>query len=452
MPTLPRLAVSPNRRFLVTSDGQPFFWLGDTAWELFHRLTREQAAHYLARRQQQRFTLIMAVALAEFDGLRVPNAYGDLPLHDADPTQPNERYFGFVDELLALAAAHSLYVGLLPTWGDKVTPQWGAGPAIFSSASAYSYGEWLGRRYRDQTNLIWVLGGDRPAVYNRADDRPIWRAMAAGIDAGAGGAPLKTYHPWGGPESTSAWLNDESWLDIHMIQSGHGSGHDVPVWEWVARDYALLPTRPTLDGEPNYEDHPVNPWPAWDPANGYFRDDDVRKQAYRSVLAGGCGVTYGHHAVWQFAAPNRAIINHADRFWPEALDRPGASQMCHLRALVESRPYLTRIPATHMLAGGAGSGGGYRQAARDAGGRYALVYLPTADPVTVALDTLAGTRLNAWWYDPRTGAASPIGALDRAATATFTPPPAGPDWVLVLDDAGAGFAAPGCADPIRSSR
>ncbi len=443
MPQLPRLAVSDNRRFLVDDAGRPFFWLGDTAWELFHRLTRAEAERYLATRQQQRFTVILAVALAEFDGLRVPNANGDLPLHDADPARPNERYFAFVDEVLALAEQHGLYVGLLPTWGDKVTPLWGAGPAIFDAASAYGYGEWLGRRYRDQANLIWVLGGDRPAVHGGADYRPIWRAMAAGIDAGAGARVLKTYHPWGGAESTSAWLNDEPWLDIHMIQSGHGAGHDVPVWEWIARDYALQPARPTFDGEPNYEDHPVNPWPEWNPANGYFRDHDVRKQAYRSVLAGGCGVTYGHHAVWQFAAPERPIINHADRFWPEALERPGASQMRHLRALAESRPYLTRVPAADVLAGDAGSGGSYRQAARDAAGSYALVYLPTPDPVLVSLGWLAGTQLRASWYDPRSGATTPIGTFARTATAAFTPPASGPDWVLVLDDAAAGFGEPG---------
>lgn len=45
-----RLQVSENRRFLVHEDGQPFFHLGDTAWELFHRLNREEAARYLDNR------------------------------------------------------------------------------------------------------------------------------------------------------------------------------------------------------------------------------------------------------------------------------------------------------------------------------------------------------------------------------------------------------------------
>ena len=86
--TLQPLRVSENHRFLVTTDGRPFFWLGDTAWELFHRLNREEAAVYLADRAGKGFTVIQAVALAELDGLSTPNASGRGPLHDHDPTRP----------------------------------------------------------------------------------------------------------------------------------------------------------------------------------------------------------------------------------------------------------------------------------------------------------------------------------------------------------------------------
>src|SRR6266508_1008952 len=90
-PTLPRIRVSDqNPHLLATTRGEPFFWLGDTAWELFHRCTREEARHYFANRQQKGFNVIQAVALAEFDGLREPNAYGDLPLVGDDPLRPNE--------------------------------------------------------------------------------------------------------------------------------------------------------------------------------------------------------------------------------------------------------------------------------------------------------------------------------------------------------------------------
>ena len=124
--------------------------------------------------------------------------------------------------------------------------------------------------------------------------------MARGIRESTKDQCLITYHPWGGLQSSSQDIHQEPWLDLNMFQSGHGSGPDVANWDMVRRDRAYQPVKPTLDAEPNYEDHPVNPWPKWDPANGYYKDYDVRKQSYRSVFAGACGVTYGHHAVWQF--------------------------------------------------------------------------------------------------------------------------------------------------------
>src|SRR6476661_9764371 len=91
------IKVSENKRFLVKSDGSPFFYLGDTAWELFHRLNREDADFYLRDRAAKGFTVIQAVVLAEFDGLTEPNAEGALALVDNDPTKPVEKYFQHVD-------------------------------------------------------------------------------------------------------------------------------------------------------------------------------------------------------------------------------------------------------------------------------------------------------------------------------------------------------------------
>jgi hypothetical protein len=431
--TLPRLQVSENRRFLVTETGEPFFWLGDTAWELFHRLGREEAAYYFADRESKRFTIIQAVVLAEFDGLNIPNRYGNRPLIDNDPGQPDEAYFSLVDEYIRMAAYHHLYIGLLPTWGDKVTRMWGLGPAIFTPQNAFSYGRWLGERYSSDTNVIWILGGDRPAVNAEGDYRPVWRAMAAGIRAGVQAPLVMAYHPSGG-YSSSEWLQDEPWLDVNMLQSGHGAGRDVPVWEMIARDFQRLPFKPVLDGEPNYEDHPVSPWPKWDPANGYFRDYDVRKQAYRSVLAGGCGVTYGHHSIWQFYENWREPVTHPDRYWRDGMDRPGARQMQYLRALIESRPMLTRIPDQGLIVQDAGVGGEHSCAARDEQGRYAFIYLPVTKPVAVNINHLAGPSVTARWYDPRSGEWSLEILRTRVrGELTFTPPGDGPDWVLVLD-------------------
>jgi hypothetical protein len=256
--------------------------------------------------------------------------------------------------------------------------------------------------------------------------------MAKGIDEGAGRRELKTYHP-SGHNSSSTWVHEEEWLDFNMMQSGHGSGRSTPAWEMIAHDYALTPTKPVIDAEPNYEDHPVDPWPAWNPASGYFRADDVRRQSYRSVFAGGCGVTYGHHTMWQFSGERYEAINHADRPWKDAIDRPGAGQMVHLRHLMESRPFLSRIPDQGIITFDGGERGEYRTATRDSQGRYAMVYLPNPHAVTVRLDWAAGDSVKASWYNPRSGVSQSIGVFSTQDDVTFDPPVDGPDWVLVLD-------------------
>ena len=94
------LKVAPNGRYLIHTDGTPFFYLGDTAWEIYQRLKREEADHYLQDRAEKGFTVIQTAVLAEHDGLRNPNPYGHVPLHDMDPTRPNEAYFKHVDYIV----------------------------------------------------------------------------------------------------------------------------------------------------------------------------------------------------------------------------------------------------------------------------------------------------------------------------------------------------------------
>lgn len=449
--TVEAIQLSPNHRFLTTASGQPFFWLADTAWELFHRLNRAEADYYLEARRKQGFTVIQAVVLAELDGLHTPNANGHLPLLGDDPTRPNEFYFRFVDDIIRLAADKGLYIGLLPTWGDKVHGGlWGTGPMIFTSENARAYGHFLGQRYRNDRNILWILGGDRPAAGYQA----VWAALADGITAGLGYRPLFTYHPNGGT-SSSASLYAAPWLDMHMLQSGHGR-LDAPNWEMITADYERSPAKPVLDGEPNYEDHPIDPFSrTWQVEFGRFRDHDVRKQAYRAVFAGACGHTYGHHSVWQFWTLQRQPVNFPMPTWQEALFAPGAAQLLHLKQLLLSRTYLSRIPAQELLVGATDMPSkntndkddplpaAHARATRCADGTYALVYVPeTEQHLHVDLRALAGT-VTAWWFDPRKGKTYSAGTYPNDGVVAFTSPIAGPDWVLVLDDAAQGFAAQG---------
>jgi hypothetical protein len=424
----PRLRVSDNHRFLVWDDGRPFFWLGDTVWELFHRATPDEAELYLRNRRAKGFSVIQAVLLAEFDGLAVPNCEGQLPLVRQDPLQPNERYFEFVDRLIALAAHYGILVGLVPAWGDKVEllPH-GKGPVILDPENARGYGAWLGRRYRNTWNIIWINGGDRSGG---GANHAVWTALAEGIKS-QDPNHLMTFHPWGGGggHSSSEWFHEAPWLDFNLAQSGH-ERRDLPNHEIVSHDYHLRPAKPCLDGEPRYEDHAVN----WKPAElGYFDDYDVRQAAYWALFAGAFGHTYGCHPVWQWLAPGREPIGFARRPWTEALDLPGAAQMGYARTLIESRPMLSRIPDQSLLADPK-TGGEHLRAARGDG--YAFIYLPVGGEVTVRRTALGGHRWRAHWFDPRTGLRRETRAPAGPGDLTFAAPSTGRgnDWILVLDE------------------
>jgi hypothetical protein len=425
-----RLNISSNQRFLVFEDGTPFFWLGDTIWELFHRGTLEEGEYYLENRRQKGFTVLQAVVLAEFDGLKVPNAYGELPLIDHDPLRPNEKYFHTIDQFIALAGKKDLFIGLLPTWGDKIELLGhGKGPIIFNPENAFQYGQWIGRRYRDVWNIIWINGGDRSGG---GANQPIWDALGRGIKS-VDSNHLMTFHPLGGGDgySSSAWFHQSDWLDFNLAQSGHVR-KGLPNYALVTHDYNLLPPKPCLDGEPRYEDHAVN----WKPQeNGWFDDYDARQAAYWALFAGAFGHTYGCHPVWQMFQPGREPISFARRPWREALDLPGAFQMAHVKKLLLSRSFLTRIPDQFLIVAMAPNLPEQVRATRDEAGSYAFIYLPVGGRVTIDLVRLAGTSLNANWYDPRNGTTARMGSIQRQGTYEFTAPSHGPgqDWVLTLD-------------------
>lgn len=427
------LRVHESKRHLCWSDGEPFFYLADTGWEFFHRLTLGESATYLMTRAAQGFTTVQCVLLAELDGLKAPNRNGDLPLTDNDPAKPNPAYFDHVEKVLTLAEKLGMVLAMLPTWGDKWNKKWGVGPEIFTPQNARIYGRWLAQRFLDR-DVIWVLGGDRPIETDL--HRQITNELALGLREIHGGRQLMSYHPWGASHS-STWLHQEAWLDFNMIQSGHKRNR--PNWEMISKDYALTPTKPCLDAEPGYEDHPDD----FETNKGFLDEWEVRKAAYRSVFAGALGHTYGCHAVWQMAQPAFDPINNPLRTWMDSLSRPGAVQMGHMRRLMESRTPLTRIPDQSLLAMDPGAEAKHVRACRCAKGSWAMIYAPLPTEIKVNPASLAGSDLQAWWFDPRSGLAEEIGQFKKTALPSFHSPGMGPDWILVLDDSSAGFGRPG---------
>ncbi|MCG8309571.1 MAG: glycoside hydrolase family 140 protein [Cytophagales bacterium] len=421
-----RLRISDDQRYIVYSDGRPFFWLGDTAWELFHRTTREEADFYLKNRAEKGFNVIQAVVLAELDGLRVPNSYGETPFDGIDPAKINEGYFEHVDYVIDKANELGMYIGLLPTWGDKFNRSRGIGPVIFNSNNAYEYGKFLGKRYKGK-NIIWIMGGDRNPTGE--GHMQIVRQMVKGIKDETGRMQLFTYHPQGGSNS-AMWFHNDEWLDFNMFQSGHGEVNNQN-YKITNHIYNLPKTKPVLDGEPCYEDHPVN----WKEENGWFDEFDSRRAGWWSMLAGACGHTYGNHNVWQMWLTGRNSVLAARTLWKASVDYPGAFQAGYMRSFFEALDWQKLVPKPDLVKNGPNTNGREILAAIASDHTFVVAYSPYGMNFSLDLGMLSADRLVASWYNPRNNNYVNLGELQKGDDISFDPPAdpqRGNDWVLLV--------------------
>jgi hypothetical protein len=269
--------------------------------------------------------------------------------------------------------------------------------------------------------------------------------MADGIRAG-GAKQIMTWHP-AGEEQSSAWVHDEEWLALNMIQSGHARKY-MANYAMIEADVAKRPVKPVIDGEPAYEMHPIH----WNHDNGHFTDHDVRVSAYWSVFSGACGHTYGCQNMWQFADEKlHPLINAKPVHWADCLDLPGAEDMRHVKSLMLSRPYFSRVPDQGLILSGLGQASDHVVATRDGtvgkkDATYVMVYRPINKAVAVDTSVIVGQRLRVWMFDPREGVSQMVGEVaneGRMMMPVVAGGAGGGDWVMVVDDASRGYEAPG---------
>lgn len=434
-----KLKVSDNKHFLMTEKGDPFFWLGDTGWLLFVKLNREEAEKYLEDRRKKGFNVIQVMVL---HGLGITNAYGDSALINKNVATPkttpgnkfsskNEYdFWDHVDYIIDLAAKKGLYMALVPVWGSNVKSGW------VKESDAKIYAAWLANRYKNKPNIIWLNGGD----IKGSDSMNIWEMIGNTIRK-TDPNHLISFHPFG-RTSSSEYFHNESWLDFNMFQSGHRS-YDLDTsksehrfgpdnYKFVLIDYNKKPVKPTLDGEPSYEEIPYG---LHDTTKPRWNDNDVRRYGYWEVFAGGAGYTYGHNAVMQMNKPSDKDAAYGSRFyWFDAIDHPGAKQMIYLKKLMLSKSYFDRIPDQSLVAGAQGERYNYIAATR--GKDYAFIYDYTGRNFEVNMGKISGKKVKATWYSPRDGSKKIIGNILNKGVAKFDPPgeeKEGNDWVLILE-------------------
>jgi hypothetical protein len=410
------IRISQNGRYFADSSGAPFFWLGDTAWPLFAEYTPENARRYLLSRAELGYTVIQGVlAWGGGTGFETqspgPNALGQVPWLDGNPATPNKAYFENVDSLVEFAAQNRLILGMLPTWGYYVNDI-----QTLTAENAREYGLWLGTRYKDATNIVWILGGDRiPTGLEETT-----RQLADGLRTGDGGSHLITYHPCGG-RSSSQFFHNETWLDFNMIETWTSWNKVHPV---VQADAQLTPIKPVVLGEGAYEDGPEYP-------SGPITPLIIRRQAWWALMAGGF-FTNGHNQNWRMESN-----------WDDILAAPGAAQMQVFKQIVTSRAWWQMIPDQSLFETGVNSDRTLNAAIRTVDSSCAMIYLSSQCQVSINLDRILNQRVRGNWVNPQNGEKHDAGdyatgnrtgsIFPQGQKAWFSVPDFWEDAVLVLD-------------------
>ena len=441
-----RIQVGDNRRFLVTSLGEPFFWLADSAWDLLSTMSREDVDYYLRIRAAQRFTVIQVAAVTtRAVGQLRPDVYGHQALSEGGLSQPQDEYFTHLDYVIARAAAHSMYVAVQP-WRE--TPH-AMGELLHDPGTVLAFATWLARRYREQP-VVWLVaqGTDAPS-------RALVGSLIQVLRTQGGERQLIARLPLA---SAGAALAGDEALDLVMRSCGPVC---ASVWrgEVLAQDAALHPPADTAaaDGGAAAVDRGAA---AVDRGAAALSAPDaggiahaVRWGGYADVFAGACGFSFVDGRLW---SASEAAGGSPPTPWREALFHTAAEDMQFLRQLVESRPYLCRIPDQNIIIAAAQQTCATLRATRGADGpsgstgSYAFVYSRDGRPVTVALTKLTGTLIMASWFDPRTGVSTWLGQFAVRGQRAFVPP-SQEDWVLVLEDSARHFQQLGFGSDRRSN-
>jgi Protein of unknown function (DUF4038)/Putative collagen-binding domain of a collagenase len=409
----------PTGRYLVDQNNVPFLIAGESPQAMIGNLSEADAELFFQNRKGHGFNTVWINLLCNegtgcrpdgstFDGIlpfTVPN----------DFSTPNEAYFARADRILRLAAQYGFLVMLNPAEAIG----WLSVMQSNGVDKSRAYGQFLGRRYANFDNIVWLHGND----YNfeqlpTAEMDAVTTAVALGIKD-FDNRHLQTVHLYF-PVSSS--LEDANWAPLIQLNAAYT--YELTYME-ILKDYNRPDFLPTFMVEASYEFEQNRP--------EFFPGipQVLRRQEYWSNLSGATGQLYGNHYTWAFFDG-----------WKDQLDTPGAVQMAYVTALFGPRAWYDLVPDQDhtVVTSGFGTFGSddYVTAARTPDGKLVMAYVPSARTLTVDMSKLSGT-VTAKWYDPTAGTFTDISGspFANAGSHNFTTPGNNSggdgDWVLVLE-------------------
>lgn len=447
------LKASGNNRYLVDQNNTPFLMVGDAPQQLITNLSQNEAAAFMANRRSYGINALWINLLCifteascnkeakTFDGIAPFLVPGDL-------TTPNPAYFQRVDDMLRIAADHGMVVLLDPietiSWLDTLRKN--------GAPKAFAYGQYLGSRYKDFSNLVWMHGNDLQSWQVAADDDLV-QSVARGIRS----VDSNHIHTVELNYETSGSLEDPSWAPFIELDAVYSY---FPTYAQVLTEYNRPNFKPVFLLEANYE------------SEGQLTGDtsarNLRQQEYWSMLSGAAGHVYSSANSWQL-----------QKGWEANLNTTGVAELSHMKSLFATLRWYDLVPdQTHevVTAGydrfscivgtlmayvgkdrgslmartlrrvrgyldfGYVNGNTCATAARTSDGSLVIAYMPSTRSITIDMTKLVGTAV-ARWYDPTNGEYTNVTGSPFAnkGSRQFTPSGSNKsgegDWVLVLEAA-----------------
>lgn len=422
------IRLSASGRYLEKYNGTPFLLAGDTGWSMFNQLSTTDAATYLADRAGKGINAVLANAIEhQYADNKPNNDNNDYPwTGTAFQSSETSAFWAQVDTMLTSARDNGivvffdvLYSGSAGGWYTEIMAA--------ADADMTTYGSFLGNRYKEFPNIVWVIGGD----YNPAADATMRGRYTALADAILAADPyhIITEHSLRGIQGIEPWVGVgvPSWLTLNSVYTDDGTTIYLELKKAYSNttysDYTFF----YLEGI--YE-------------NEGATAQELRSQLYYSSLSGASGALFGNCPIWHFSTTYGSSFC-TDNGWANNLDTQGITNVQHYQTLFEARNWHLLTPdfTDSIVTSGQGTAPDYIAAAVASDGSSLIVYIPTEQSFTIDASGLSGTA-DVWWYNPTTGNSFYGGTASAAAGQGFSSP-SDADWVLVLDAQSENFSPPG---------
>jgi hypothetical protein len=380
----------PGTYFLVHQDGTPFFWLACTAWNGALKSSELEWESYLKQRVENNYSVIQFVT-TQWRGCD-KSSEGLVAFEGCGKIRINPEFFRLIDKKIDRVNDYGLVAAPVILWALQTGSGRELSPGYYlPDDQAILLAKYIVARY-GANHVVWFLGGDG----NYTDPyeqrwKNIGRAVFDGKNQG-----IVAMHPQG-----RSWIGevyrDESWLDIVGYQSSHSNNEATVNWinkGPVSRQWSVLPARPLINLEPNYEEIRTT-----------ITDRDVRNASYWSLFAAPvAGISYGANGIWPWLRKGEKILNHADApwtsTWEKSIDLPGSIQMGYLAGFIRKFEWWNLYPADELLITQPGNDKFNRfvSLVKSIDNKTIMGYLP--EKMTIELRKPVDCNYDLMWFDP----------------------------------------------------